>query len=303
MSTPRHHVAVLMGGPDGEHDVSLVSGAAIAEALRAIDDVHVTEHVIGRLDQADLAAIPGDVIFPALHGPWGEGGPLQHLLEVDGRPFVGCGSAAASAAMNKHQAKQVARDLGIPTADWESIPAGGVTTMAPPVVIKPVAEGSSLGVHIARSDTERDNAIAELSKHGADILVEQFVDGRELTVGILGEMALPIIEITAASGTYDYDAKYDRDDTIYTVDPDLDPATRAMVSDAALALHRAIGARHLSRVDFLLDATGPWLLEINTMPGFTSHSLLPMAAKAHGWPLPEVCRRLIELACPAHRTA
>ncbi|MEE2906962.1 MAG: D-alanine--D-alanine ligase [Planctomycetota bacterium] len=299
MSSPRPVIAVLMGGPDGEHQVSLESGASVAQALRDADFGTILEQVIPPTGLVELDSIQADVIFPVLHGPWGEGGPLQELLESDGRPFVGCGALAASAAMDKHHTKQVAQDLGIPTAPWERLDSQSTSTLSPPVVVKPVAEGSSLELHVANTDAERDAAIAHVLNHGDDVLVEQFIDGRELTVGIVGDETLPIIEIQAAEGLYDYQAKYTRNDTVYVINPEIDSIVQEAVCHAALALHHGLGARHLSRVDFLLDHQGPWLLEINTMPGFTSHSLLPKAAAARGWPLPELCRRLVNMALEA----
>ncbi|MCH2153654.1 MAG: D-alanine--D-alanine ligase [Phycisphaerales bacterium] len=287
-------IAVLMGGPDNEHDVSIVSGTSVAEALEAADCGSIIPHKIGRISQEELGQLEGDVIFPVLHGPWGEGGPLQEMLEADGRPFVGCGSTAARAAMDKHRAKEIARELGIPTPDWELLRPGQSSEMNPPVVVKPVAEGSSVQVHVTHTASQRDAAISQMSDD--DILVEKFIDGRELTVGILDDQTLPIIEIKPASGLYDYEAKYHRDDTVYEVNPDLPLELTSQLNQFSLALSRDLGIRHLCRVDFLLDDHGPWLLEINTMPGFTSHSLLPMAASAQGLELPDLCRQLVQMA-------
>lgn len=299
MSSSHPVIAVLMGGPDGEHQVSLASGASVAQALRDADFGTVVEHVIPPTGLVDLNSIHADVLFPVLHGPWGEGGPLQELLESDGRPFVGSGASAAAAAMDKNNTKQVARDLGIQTPPWERLESKSMATLPPPVVVKPVAEGSSLDLHVAKTEVERDAAVAKVFDHGEEVLVEQFIEGRELTVGIVGDDTLPIIEIQAAEGLYDYQAKYTRDDTVYVINPEIDPIVQQAMCHAALALHRGLGVRHLSRVDFLLDDQGPWLLEINTMPGFTSHSLLPKAAAARGWPLPELCQRLVNMALEA----
>jgi D-alanine-D-alanine ligase len=293
-------VAVLMGGPDAEHAVSLDSGRAVATALGEHHDLVVTNVEIGRSTRDELAAIEADVFFPVLHGPWGEGGPLQQLLELDGRPFVGWRAHGAEAAMDKHHTKQVALDLGLMTPPWERLPPGAASRLDPPVVIKPVAEGSSLELHIARTLEEREAALARLASRQGDVLIERFIEGRELTVGIIEDNTLPIIEITAASGVYDYQAKYHRDDTRYTVDPELPAGVEAQLRKASVCLHHALGGRHLSRVDFLLDQAGPWLLEINTMPGFTTHSLLPMAAVARGWDMPDDCRRLVQLALTSH---
>ncbi|MBG85086.1 MAG: D-alanine--D-alanine ligase [Phycisphaerae bacterium] len=296
MSGIQPKITVLMGGPDGEHDVSLASGRSVAAALVEAGFDQVTEHVIERRPLEHLDDIPGDVLFPVLHGPWGEGGPLQQLLEHDGRPFIGCDSTAAAAAMDKNRTKLVARELDIATPDWQHMQAGDTCTLEPPVVIKPVAEGSSLDLHIANTIVERDVAISRVLTHGEYVMAETFIDGRELTVGIIDGSPLAIIEIKPASGVYDYEAKYQRDDTQYLVEPDLDDDIERTLKDAAVRIYNGLKVRHLARVDFLLAQNDPWLLEVNTMPGFTKQSLLPKAAAASGLPMPELCRSLIELA-------
>ena len=296
MSEAQPRITVLMGGPDGEHDVSLASGRSVAAALIESGFDHVIEHVIEKRPLERIDDIPGDVLFPVLHGPWGEGGPLQRLLENDGRPFIGCGSTAAAAAMDKHTTKLLARELHIATPDWQHLHAVDVCTLQPPLVIKPVAQGSSLDLHIADTIAERDAAIAQMRTHGESVLVETFIKGRELTVGIVDGGPLTIIEIKAASGLYDYEAKYQRDDTQYVVGPDLDNGIEEMLKDAAVRIYEGLKARHLARVDFLLTEEGPWLLEVNTMPGFTKQSLLPKAAAASGMTMPALCRSLVEMA-------
>ncbi|MDG2094666.1 MAG: D-alanine--D-alanine ligase [Phycisphaerales bacterium] len=296
MSETHPRITVLMGGPDGEHDVSLASGRSVAAALIESGFDHVIEHVIEKRPLERIDDIPGNVLFPVLHGPWGEGGPLQRLLESDGRPFVGCGSTAAAAAMDKHTTKLLARELHIATPDWQLLHAVDACTLQPPVVIKPVAEGSSLDLHIADTIAERDAAIAQMRTHEESVLVETFIKGRELTVGIVDGRPLTIIEIKAASGLYDYEAKYQRDDTHYVVGPVLENGIEEMLKDAAVRIYEGLKARHLARVDFLLTEEGPWLLEVNTMPGFTKQSLLPKAAAASGMTMPALCRSLVEMA-------
>jgi len=296
-------VIVLAGGPDPERDVSIQSARGVADALRAAGlDVH--ERVIDAISAAELAELPGAVVFPVLHGPWGEGGPMQDLLEAGGRPYVGSGPAAARLAMDKLATKLAAANLGIPTA-----PAAvfGVRDTEPPielpVVVKPVRDGSSKGVRLIRERSEWDAAWRELSSQDRlpAHMVERLITGRELTVGLLdrgeGLVTLPLVEIAPAEGPYDYAAKYDRDDTVYTVRPELPANIAEQASAYALGLGRALGVRDLARVDFLLDTDGGlWLLEANTMPGFTSHSLLPMAARASGIEMPDLCAGLIESA-------
>ncbi|MDI1288431.1 MAG: D-alanine--D-alanine ligase, partial [bacterium] len=295
---------VLGGGPDAEREVSLVSSKSVADALATRAGVQVTYKVIDRLSTSELSQLAGDVVFPVLHGPWGEGGPLQDVLEADGRPFVGCRSAAARIAMDKMASKLAASLSGIPTKPAAVFsPRDGGCPLPFPVVIKPVHEGSSVGVHFATDvaswETARLATIEDLKANPSRVYMveEAVVGGRELTVGVLDGKPLDPVEICPAVKFYDYHAKYHSDDTRYVVDPELPTGVKGRVQEAAVTLFRAIGCRHLSRVDFLLDSAGqPWLLEINTMPGFTGHSLLPMAANASGLPFAALCARLVECA-------
>jgi D-alanine-D-alanine ligase len=298
----RPSVLVLGGGPDAEREVSITSARHVADALRAAGHV-VHAQTIDTLTIHELRALPGDVVFPVLHGGWGEGGPLQDLLEQDGRPFVGSGSRAARMAMDKVATKAVALSLGIPTPQVFILdPRDPVCPMDFPVVVKPVHEGSTIGLYICNNEGEwaaaRATIADELSRGvRRSYMIEPRVPGRELTVGIIDGQALPIIEITPAEGLYDYDAKYHRNDTRYTLDPDLPPGVTETIKTHAVNLARAIGTRHLARVDFILDPTGiAGLLEVNTLPGFTDHSLVPMAAAHAGEPMPALCSRLVSLA-------
>jgi D-alanine-D-alanine ligase len=301
-------VLVLGGGPDAEREVSLVSSRAVAEALRTRGTYRVHLEVIDRLDAAGLARLPGEIIFPVLHGGWGEGGPLQELLERDGRAFVGCGSRAARLAMDKIATKLAAARLGIPTPPAAVLnPGDSGRGVALPVVVKPVHEGSSVGVYICREEQDWSRAIAgvraDVASHPTRVyMIEGAVlGGRELTVGVLDGKALPIVEIRPAVEFYDYQAKYNRDDTAYTVSPELPRGVAAQIADPAQRLAQELGVRHLCRVDFLLDpGGGPWLLEVNTLPGFTGHSLFPMAAADRrdgpGLDMPALTEHLVNLA-------
>lgn len=299
-------IAVLGGGPDAEREVSLVSSQSVADALAKNPRFRVQRNVIDRLDA--LTHIAGDVLFPVLHGPWGEGGPLQDLLERDGRPFVGCGAKAARLAMDKLATKLAASRIGVPTA-----PAGVLSLLDPgcplnfPVVIKPIHEGSSVGVHFAKDATSwnaaRDAVRADRQKtpHRAYMVEQAILGGREVTVGVLDGSALPIVEIVPKEAFYDYHAKYHSDDTKYVVGPDLPAPLVATIHHHAQALCRELGVRHLTRVDFLIDRAGsPWLLEANTLPGFTGHSLFPMAAAdtrlGPGLDMTALCSKLVDLA-------
>lgn len=301
-------VLVLGGGPDPEHDVSRQSAAGVADALEATGAFRVIRRTIGRLTQSELAALEGDVIFPVLHGRWGEGGPLQQLLEHDGRPFVGCTSRAARIAIDKIMSKAVAQNLGIRTSPTALLDAGDtVMPMDTPFVVKPVFEGSTIGLHICRTHDDWLHAHRQSAASGRPCLIEPFVKGRELTVGVVSDhdadalTALPVIQIIPAEergGVYDYEAKYVRNDTRYIVGGlDLPPSVIEQISHWTLNLAHAIGVRHLCRADYLLDDDNrAWFLEINTMPGFTSHSLVPLAARAAGIDMGALCARLIRAA-------
>jgi D-alanine-D-alanine ligase len=297
-------VLVLGGGPDAEREVSLESSRCVADALASSTRYACRREIIGALTPAQLRALPGDVIFPALHGPFGEGGPMQDLLEADGRPYVGCGPGAARLAMDKVATKQAAARLGIATQPSAIFNARDTRCPLPlPVVLKPVHEGSSVGVHICRDapawSAARHAALADIREHPTRVyLVEGAVlGGSELTVGVLDGRALTPIQIVPAVEFYDYQAKYTRDDTQYLRDPPLPPGVRDRISADAVRLAAELGVRHLCRVDFLLDSAGvAHLLEVNTMPGFTTHSLLPMAAAHEGITFTALAERLVDLA-------
>ena len=297
MNDPRREVLVLGGGPDAEREVSLASAAAVATALRSAGYT-VHERTIDRVTLDELRDLPGDVIAPILHGPFGEGGPLQDLLERDGRPYIGAPPRAARLAMDKVASKLIAATLGAsvtPSAVFD--PDDPACPLELPVVVKPVKEGSTIGLFMCKTHEEWDAAHRATAARARPAMVEPCICGREITVGIVAGEALPIIEIAPAEGLYDYDAKYQRDDTRYTARPELPAGVAERVSRDALALARAIGCACLSRADFLLTPDGtPWLLEINTMPGFTDHSLVPMAARATGVEMPTLCARLVDEA-------
>lgn len=299
-----NRVLVLGGGPDAERDVSLVSSRAVAAALDRSGAFTTNYQVIDRLTAAQLGALEGEVVFPVLHGGWGEGGPLQDLLESDGRPFVGCRGGAARLAMDKIATKLVALSAGVPTQPASVLnPRDRVCPFSLPVVLKPVHEGSSVGVHICRNQAEWDTAfervLADMQKHPqrAYMIERAVLGGSELTVGMLDGKPLPVIEIRPNVEFYDYEAKYHRNDTQYLVDPPLPAGVASQAQDFARSMFEKLGARHLSRVDFLLDKQHQlWLLEVNTLPGFTDHSLLPMAANRQGLPMEKLCSELVRMA-------
>lgn len=317
-------ILVLGGGPDSEREVSLKSAHFIALALREsgrFSAVH--NQTIDRLTSDDLKKLPGDIIFPALHGGWGEGGPLQDLLESDDRPFVGSMSRAARHAMDKIATKFTARGLGIRTPDVHILDLrDGVCPLPFPVVMKPVHEGSTVGLFVCRSPQDWSEACATIADQRATAgedrvyMVEPCIQrpsgkkARELTVGIIDGEALPVIEITPATELYGYEEKYTRNDTAYVVAPLLPPGVTERIQAQTVELAKSMNIRHLARADFMLDADndGPnaefaraWFLEINTLPGFTDHSLVPMAARHVGMPMPALCAKLVDMAIRDHQ--
>lgn len=288
-------VLLLAGGPDAERQVSIDSADAIRQGL--IDAGHHVEHrLIDAITLDGLRAMPGEVVFPALHGPWGEGGPMQGLLERDGRPFVGANAGTARLAMDKLGSKMLAATLGVRTAVSCAFNSCDAEPPIPlPVVVKPVHEGSTVGLFVCRTIEDWRHAHNETKARGVAAMVEPYIAGRELTVGVLTGSTLPIVEITPADGLYDYDAKYQRDDTIYTVEPNLPPGVAQKITQGTASIARAMQAESISRSDWLLDEHGDaWFLELNTMPGFTSHSLLPKAAIAAGMTFAQVCGVLVD---------
>lgn len=296
---------VLRGGPDREREVSLNSGGQVAIALReaghTVFERDITPDDLSALDDAKQLGV--NAVFPVLHGPWGEGGPLQAILEGSGLPYVGCKEKSARLCMDKWETKQVLQDAGLPTAEAELLERGDQRTLPVPCVIKALDEGSSFALVICHREDEADAAVKQLFEDHGRLMVERFVAGQELTVGVIktGDSntptALPPIHIVPAVEFYDYQAKYTRDDTQYKFDIDLPSACLDAVAESAKQTFEILGCRHLARIDFIVDdQLHPHILEANTMPGFTSHSLLPKAAKQAGIDFPDLCDRLARLA-------
>ncbi len=292
-------VMVLAGGPDREREVSLASGTQVAGALR-----EAGHEVIERdLLPEDTSALDfylqwsGEVVFPVFHGRWGEGGGAQQLLEERGVKFVGCREEAARLCADKTATKRRLAQHGLPTPDFELVESNTFPSLKPPVVIKPNDDGSSIDLAICHDRESLEKSWDELATRNPSLLVERYIRGRELTVGVLqqpGERprALPPIHIIPATAFYDYQAKYVRDDTQYRFDS-LTPQAVAAVGELAENVFEVLGCRHLARVDLFLDADDrPWVIEVNTLPGFTTHSLLPMAANHAGIAMPQLVDRL-----------
>jgi len=289
-------VAVLMGGPSAEREISFLSGNAVLAALK---DQGVDAHAFDPKERplSDLAALHFDRAFIALHGRFGEDGTVQGALETMGIPYTGSGVMASALAMDKWRTKLIWLASGIPTPRYRMIdartdPMQLVAELGLPLIVKPSREGSTIGVtKVTTVDgNEVRLAVAEAAKHDDLVLAEEFVEGQELTVSILEDRALPLIRIEAPGGNYDYHNKYFSNDTRYYCPSGLEPQLESLIQASSLAAYRILGCRGWGRVDLILKADGTvQFLEVNTSPGMTGHSLVPMAAKVAGISFPELC--------------
>lgn len=294
------HIAVLMGGPGSERHVSLRSAEGVAAALRASEARVTVVDVTG----PDFDVPPSvDIAFNCIHGTFGEDGQLQQLLERRGLPYTGARAASSERAFDKLISKKLFLEHDVPTPGQEvlSLSRGQKPKMAVPFVMKPPREGSSVGVHIIRDPAAVPAALEDLKQFGDDVLVEKFIAGRELTVGILGSDALPVIHIRPRDGFYDMNNKYPwmggGGGSDYLCPADISAAATQKTQAAALRAHRALGVEVYSRVDVILDDhDNPWVLEVNTIPGMTETSLLPKAAAAAGIDYPALCARIVQLS-------
>ncbi len=293
-------IAVLMGGPGSEREVSLATARGVSKALRSLGaevlDVDVRDQSFHLPDDVDLA-------FLTIHGTFGEDGSLQKVLEDRGIPYTGDGVEESRTAFDKIRSKQKFRAHGVTTPLWEVIRPGQRPTIPLPIVVKPPREGSTVGVIIVKSERELDLAIAEAAKYDRELLVEEFIAGRELTVGILGDQALPILEIIPKGGFYDFTNKYPflnpqaGGGAEHVCPAKIDKKKTKEIQELALRAHRSLGLQVYSRVDVLLPEDGvATVLEVNTIPGMTEASLLPEAAAAAGISYVDLCTRIIELS-------
>lgn len=296
-------IGVLMGGPSRERPVSLQSGRAVAEALAGLGhDVRPADVRPGDVTSDLVEDL--DVVFLALHGKWGEDGGVQEELEALGAAYTGSGPQASRLAMDKVATKVRFSEEGVPTPAFRLLDRGdealfveAMDTIGPELVVKPVADGSSIDVYMVDSLAGLRRAVARVAGASGPALVERRIVGREFTVGVLGESALPTIEIRTPGGWYDYHFKYESDQTEYVFDHALASDVEDRLVRAAMAAHRVLGCRDLSRVDLMVTPDGePEVLEVNTIPGFTSHSLVPKAAAHSGIPFGRLCERLVALA-------
>ena len=293
-------LAVLMGGPGSERDVSLATGRGVSKALRSLsaEVVEVDVH-------DENFALPKDVdlAFITIHGTFGEDGQLQEILEERGVPYTGDGVEASRAAFDKILSKEKFREYDVVTPEWEVIKAGQRPTISVPLVVKPARQGSTVGVVIVKDASELDSAMAEAAKYDRKLLIEKFVSGRELTIGILGDLALPILEIIPKGGFYDFNNKYPflnpqaGGGAEHVCPAKIDPNKTKQIQKQALHAFRALGLVVYGRVDVLLpDSGNPFVLEVNTIPGMTEASLLPEAAAAAGINYVDLCARIIALS-------
>ncbi|MFI5232150.1 MAG: D-alanine--D-alanine ligase [Gemmatimonadales bacterium] len=329
-------VTVLMGGTSAERDVSLASGLRVADALRsrghtvtAVDTVRgaLTEaeervllagpvmHVLPP-DQAALARLSSEtlpatvralganrgaeVVFIGLHGGQGEDGTLQALLDLTGLPYTGSGHLASALAMDKDLSKRLFREAGVRTPEWLMAPATDediVVTLGLPVIVKPSKQGSTVGLTLVKDRAGLQAAIAEARHYDDEVMIEQFIAGREITVGILGDEALPVGEIIPKHEIYDYECKYTPGMAREEFPARLSPAETKAAQDLALLAFRALKLSGYARIDFRMTADGTfYCLEANTLPGMTGLSLIPQAAAAAGITFPELCERIVRLA-------
>ena len=336
-------IALLLGGTSSERDVSLASGIRVAEALRTCGhDVRAIDPARGPLsddEQRALAtgrvvqtappsqealrrmareALPSfasnlprqgdaDVVFLGLHGGSGEDGTIQALLDLGGVPYTGSGHLASALAMDKDLSKHLFRQANVSTAKWLMAPAGMDEVNAAlglPVIVKPSKQGSTVGLSIVRNASELQPAVDEAFNFDDEVMIEEFIAGRELTVGILGDIALPVGEIIPKHEIYDYECKYTAGMADERFPAELTKQETARVQDEALRAFRALKLRGCARIDFRMAKDGTfYCLEANTLPGMTQTSLIPQAAAAAGISFPELCDRIVRLALGDHDRA
>ena len=293
-------VAVLFGGRSAEREVSLKSGAAVLAALRRSGvDAHPFDPA--ERDLSDLKKEKFDRVFVILHGRYGEDGTVQGALELMGIPYTGSGVLASALAMDKWRTKLVWKAAGLPIADFELLTAdsdweGVVKRLGLPLFVKPANEGSSVGISKVKKMEELPAAYELAARYDSLVLVERFVDGQEVQFPIIGDRVLPSIRIETPHEFYDYDAKYLADDTRYTC-PGLPQESEKQLADIVMRSFQVLGCRGWARVDLIIDKSGqPYFLEMNTLPGMTDHSLVPMGARQAGMSFEQLVLSILELA-------
>ena len=310
--TEEKNIAVLMGGISPERKISLQSGKAVSNALEKADN-HVIKIVVNDDLVSELDNYKIDVAFVALHGRFGEDGGIQEVLESKDIPYTGSGVSASRLTMDKVKSKDIFKKNNIPTPDYSAVSTTqsmseivkSVKKLKLPVVTKPVSNGSSIGISIIREYDELPDGIKHTGPHGTEVLIEKYIEGRELTVSILEDKALPVIEIKTSTGFYDYDAKYNSKNTQYIILESAEESSECTLSHAvydrvqelAIRAHNSLGCCTFSRVDMILGNDGEiYILEVNTIPGFTERSLLPKAAAAANTSFTELCSIIVGAA-------
>ncbi len=293
----RLHITVMLGGPSAEREVSLRTGKAVAKALRSLG------HQVHELDpKVPEWTLPPDTqaVFLALHGTYGEDGTVQRRLDELDVPYTGCDAEASRLGFDKLLTKQKCMAAGVPTAKFAVFDAADASWpmgWQPPVVLKPVRQGSSVGLQFVERVADWSKALTEALRYDSQVLMEEKIVGRETTVGILADHALPVVETRPKSGNFDYTNKYTPGATEVFCPASFDEATTKRIQEAALGAFKAIGGRDYARVDVMVRPGGePVVLEVNTLPGMTEQSLLPKAAAAAGIDFPDLCQRMVDLA-------
>lgn len=301
-------IGILMGGPSTEREVSLKSGEAVFEALKlkALGVVAIDISTDGWEENQQLIKNANiDIAFIALHGRFGEDGQIQAMLEQMNIPYTGSDSSASRLAMDKVASGRIFQDGGLPVPDYvvfsdkddRSLIFRAIQNLSYPYVVKPAAQGSSIGLSIVRREEELNQAIDNAFALDSQVIIEEYIRGREITVGILGDSALPVIEIIPQNEFYDYEAKYKPGKSNYIVPANLSGEVTAQVQDEALSAHKLLGCWGFSRVDMRLNTDNiSFILEVNSIPGLTKNSLLPKAAKAAGIDFAQLCIHILRFA-------
>lgn len=296
-------IGVLMGGSSAEREISLKTGRSICDALKRRGYTVIPIEVDATLPH-QIRAKKISVAFLALHGPGGEDGTVQGMLEVMKMPYTGSGVAASAVCMNKGLTRVVLQAAKVPvppgmTVSGKMIPVRPPPSLGLPVVVKPCAEGSTFGVSIVRKPSQWTEALQEAYRYGEQAVVEKYIPGREIAVGVFGNKVLPGVEIIVPGGFYDFTAKYGKAATRYECPASLSSKLENTLRDYSLRAYQALGCRGAARVDFRIHTNGrPYILELNTIPGMTERSLLPMAAAQIGWDYDDLVERILREALP-----
>jgi len=291
-------VAVLFGGNSDEKEVSLHTGLAVIEAIKQDYEI-VSINMGGEYSDLYKKLIDVDVVFIALHGGYGEDGRLQKYLDKHSIQYTGSGSLASSIAMDKNKTKIIAKKHNVPVIEWEMINKNSNsinTKLEYPLIIKPNDGGSTIGIYYVENINKLKSSVSSAFSYSDNLMIEKYIKGREISVPILDNQILPLIEILPSGFIYDYDSKYKANGSKYIVPAKINDKLVRLISEAALSVYKAIGCRHYARVDFLLDNNEYFLLEINTLPGLTSTSLIPKSANHVGLSYRKLVKSIIKLA-------